>query len=138
MLDRRVTPPRVPPVSRVGFLSGLAVHQVRVGYDLRLIGSDSKWLDENEVQIVMEAPCLVTDPVGTEHHVNRENLGTLAALLALQSHTITEASADGGTLRAAFDDGSSLAVPPLDEYEAWRIEGPGKSLIVCLPGGELD
>jgi hypothetical protein len=85
----------------------------------------------------MEAPCLVTDPDGTESRVERGKLDTIPALLALQSHVITEVSHDGA-LRAAFDDGSTLAIPPLDEYEAWRIEGPGEKLIVCLPGGELD
>ena len=33
-------------MSPVGFLSGLSVHEVRVGYDVRLIANDAKWLDE--------------------------------------------------------------------------------------------
>lgn len=84
----------------------------------------------------MEAACLVTDPDGIEHRVERGKLDTIPALLALQSHVLTGVSHDG-TLRAAFDDGSTLAVPPLDQSEAWRIEGPGENLVVCLPGGEL-
>jgi hypothetical protein len=70
-------------VSPVGFLCGLTVHQVRVGYDLRLMSSDAKWQDENDVEIVMEAPYLVTDPAGTEHRVELDKLGTIPALLAL-------------------------------------------------------
>jgi Family of unknown function (DUF6188) len=124
-------------MSTVGFLSGLTVHQVRHGYDLRLIASDAKWLDRNDVEVIVEAPCLVTDPDGREHRVERDDLGTIPALLALQSRVITNASAEDGTLRAAFDDGSTLAVRPHDEYEAWHIEGPGDSGVVCMPGGEL-
>jgi uncharacterized protein DUF6188 len=124
-------------VSAVGFLSGLTVHQVRLGYDLRLISSDPQWLDENNVEVVIEAPGFVTDPDGTEHRIERGDLGTIPPLLALQSRVISEASADDGTLRVVFDDGGTLTVPPLDQYEAWRIEGPGESSIVCLPGGEL-
>jgi hypothetical protein len=123
----------VARVSPVGFLSGLTVHQVRVGYDLRLVS----WSDENDVEVVMEAPCFVTDPGGTEHRIEHDNLGTIPALLALQSRIITEVSADHGSLRAVFDDGSTLMVPPLDQYEAWRIEGPGDRGVVCMPGGEL-
>jgi hypothetical protein len=55
----------------------------------------------------------------------------------LQSKTIKEVSTDGGTLRATFGDGRTLAVPPLDQYEAWEIRGPGDQGIICLPGGEL-
>jgi hypothetical protein len=122
----------VPRVSSVGYLSGLTVHQVRVGYDLRLMSSDPKWLDENDAEIVIEAPCSVTDPGGTEHRIERGDPGTIPALLALQSRVITEVSADGGTLRAVFDDGSTLAVPPLDQYEAWRVERPGGQGVVCM------
>jgi hypothetical protein len=27
-----------------------------------VIASDAKWLDENDVEIFMQAPCVVTDP----------------------------------------------------------------------------
>ncbi|HLY87168.1 MAG TPA: DUF6188 family protein [Gaiellaceae bacterium] len=101
------------------------------------MSSDPKWLDENDAEIVIEAPCFVTDPGGTEHRIERGDLGMIPALLALQSHVITEVSADGSTLRTVFDNGSTLAVPALDQYEAWRVEGPGDQGVVCMPGGEL-
>ena len=50
----------------------------------------------------MDAPCLVTDPAQTEHRIERDELETIPALLALQSHTITDASADDGTLQGSF------------------------------------
>jgi len=78
-------------VSAVGFLSGLTLHQVRVGYDLRLMSSDPQWLDENNVEVVLEAPRFVTDPDGTEHRIERGDLGTIPPLLALQSRVISEA-----------------------------------------------
>ena len=39
----------------------------------------------------MDAPCLVTDPAQTEHRIERDELEAIPALLALQSHTITDA-----------------------------------------------
>jgi hypothetical protein len=33
-------------MSADGFLSGLTLHAVRLGYDLRLIASEAKWLNE--------------------------------------------------------------------------------------------
>ena len=128
---------RVTLVPQIGFLAGLKVHEIRGGYSLRLIVSDEKWLDENDVEIVMEAPCLVIDSGGAEHHVERDKLDTIPALLALQSLIIEKISAENGTLRAVFDDGSVLTVLPLDQYEAWRIEGPGDGGAVCMPAGEL-
>jgi hypothetical protein len=121
----------------VGFLSGLTVHQIRIGYDLRLVVSDAKWLDENNAEVVIEGPCLVTEPGGAESRVRLADPDSIPSLLRLQSRIIGKVSAEGGTLRAVLDDESALAVPPLDEYEAWRIEGPGDSLVVCMPGGEL-
>ena len=124
-------------MSPVGFLCGLTVHQVRVRYDVRLVASDATRLDENEVEIVMEGPCIVTDSGGAEHRVQLSDPESIPALFKLQSRIIRAASAEGGTLRAALDDGSTFAIPPLGAYEAWRIEGHGGDLVICMPGGEL-
>jgi hypothetical protein len=124
-------------VSAVDFLSGLTVHQIRVGYDLRLIVSDAKWSSENDAEVVIESPCTVTYPDGSELRVRLVDRETLPALLSFQSHGITDASGEAGTLRVVLDNGSTLVIPALAECEAWRIEGPGEHGVVCMPGGEL-
>lgn len=52
--------------------------------------------------------------------------------------TIESASAgDDGTLSVVVDDAGSLVVPPHPAFEAWQINGPDQSLVVCAPGGRL-
>ena len=113
------------------------MHQVRIGYDLRLVVSDPKWSDENEAQIVIEEPCVVTYPDGSEHGVQIAARETIPPLLTAQARRISEVSAEAGALRVVLDDGGKIVIPSSDEYEAWRIEGPGETSVVCLPGGEL-
>lgn len=122
-------------MSVVDFLSGLTVHRVCIGYDLRLLVGDEKW--QNDAVVVIEEPCVVTHPDGSERKVQISAPETIPALLAADPRLIVEVSEEGGALRIVLDDGCEIVIPPNDEYEAWRIEGPGDRGVVCMPGGEL-
>jgi Family of unknown function (DUF6188) len=64
--------------------------------------------------------------------------GISLPLVALVGRTVSAASADDGTLRLAFDDGSLLRCRPDPKYEAWEVVGGDpQALVICLPGGEL-
>jgi len=39
------------------------------------------------------------------------------------------------TLQIAFDDGSSIENPAMDEVEAWEVRGPGYVVAIAVPGG---
>jgi hypothetical protein len=44
---------------------------------------------------------------------------------------------NGGILRVQFESGDQIEAPPDPTYEAWELEGLGRLMVVCTPGGEL-
>lgn len=62
----------------------------------------------------------------------------VAAGLALFNTTVLSAVAfKSGRLRLVFDDGHMLGVAADPQYEAWTATGPGRMLVVSMPGGDL-
>lgn len=44
---------------------------------------------------------------------------------------------EDGTLILLFEDHISIVVHPLSKYEAWTVNGPAESVLVCTPGGNV-
>jgi hypothetical protein len=59
-----------------------------------------------------------------------------APLLSLMGVAVAgvEISSDGN-LRIAFENGDEIQVAPDPDYEAWELEGLGRLMVVCTPGG---
>ena len=101
-------------------LTGQTLANVDRDYTLRIYTREG-WL------IVVEGEVLVDDK------------DLAAALYGAIDKPITSFSiADDGVLTLAAGDAHIRATPDPD-YESWHVTGPGpgKQMVVCLPGGEL-
>lgn len=79
---------------------------------------------------VDEAEPVVVDPEGPPTG--------LAAVLGLLRLEITRVAAfKDGHLEADFASGTSVTVPPSDDYEPWEINAQSGARIVSTPGGSL-
>ncbi len=59
-----------------------------------------------------------------------------APLLALMGRTVARVYiARSGDLHIEFDDASTIHVPPDPDYEAWELDGLGRLMVICMPGG---
>jgi hypothetical protein len=114
----------------LGFLSGLKVHEIRVGYDIELIVSTADWGAGPVTEIQIEGPCVLRDPDRTEHRVKLSKPDSIPPLFRLHSRVINKAWEEGGAFLAAFDDGSLLGVPPdagrRERTVTWRLCGPDR------------
>ncbi|TVU66765.1 hypothetical protein FQP90_01070 [Paenarthrobacter nitroguajacolicus] len=62
----------------------------------------------------------------------------LGPALSIARSSVTAGIADDrGTLHLDFADGSAIAVPADEQYEAWTLNGPDGLLLVSTPGGSL-
>jgi len=88
-----------------------------------------------ETEVVIESGSRVTVD-GREHDLDPSDRGLLGPALALYPGTLVLAcAAPGGTLTLEFASGARIEVPADQNHEAWQVNGPGKRLIVCEPGG---
>jgi hypothetical protein len=86
-----------------------------------------------DFEIKIESPFTVTSQ-GRSHHCFEND--SLEPLLNIYPDSLVDTSLDAaGTLNLTFKSGVQLQVPPDPNYEAWQVVGPGKNLIVCVPGG---
>jgi hypothetical protein len=58
-------------------------------------------------------------------------------LLGLLNQAVEATIADNGQLTLRFAEGTTLTVPPDDQYEAWQLRDDTGLLIICTPGGGL-
>jgi len=110
---------------------------VNFQFSLALTGDDAV-VGDNDVVLCLEGGFTYRDSGGGAHELDPSaDRAGLGVALGLFPNAVTEATVNEGVLHLAFDDGSRVVVPPQDDYETWQISGPGTSLIVSLPGGEL-
>jgi hypothetical protein len=111
------------------------VTQIRVDYAFGL--SIDSWIHvriESAFTVERGGQVQSFDPAETQ---------TLAPLLRLHQAKVTEALArKDGVLTLTFDDGSTLTVPPDDQYEAFTVNGElppvrRRFMLAALPGGGL-
>lgn len=75
---------------------------------------------------------------GVRHHLSPRRPEELGPAIALYGKEVAFAEAsEDGRLLLGFQDGARLGVPADPLYEAWEIVGPGRTLIVSLPGGRI-
>lgn len=59
-----------------------------------------------------------------------------APLLSLMGAVVSAVEiSNGGDLTIEFESGHIIRVPPDANYEAWELEGLGRLMVVCIPGG---
>lgn len=86
-----------------------------------------------DFEIKIESPFTVTSQGRTSHCFENDSLGPL---LSIYPDALVDSNVDEvGTLNLTFRSGVQIQVPPDRNYEAWQVVGPGKNLIVCVPGG---
>jgi hypothetical protein len=91
-------------------------------------------LQFGEAEVVIESPFVVQEG-DLELTLDPGERRALGPFLGLYPNTLVEASVDAqATLRLSFSSGAVVTVPPDPHYEAWQVSGPGKSLVVCMPG----
>ncbi len=110
------------------------VTQIRVDYAFTLV------IDHYSIRI--NTP--FTFSRGDDHSKHDpEDPGTLAPLLTLHQATLREGVlSKDGVLTLSFRDGTTLTVPPNDQYEAWEATGELPPVtpsfqVIALPGGGL-
>ena len=117
----------------LGFLIGRDVSAITVNYQFSMTLTS----DEDAV-LCLEGAFTYRDSGGDVHDLDPSaDPARLGVALGLFPHTVVQAAVEQATLRLVFDDGSHVVAHPQDDYETWQIYGPGTSLIVSLPGGEL-
>jgi hypothetical protein len=119
-----------------------AMIRVRDGWTLKLAPCDLTYLrvdhqarlqfGESEVVIGSR---FVLQAGEVESFLDAEQRSALAPFLSLYPNTLTHASVDSqATLRLTFGSGATVTIPSDPQYEAWQVNGPGNSLVVCVPG----
>jgi hypothetical protein len=119
-------------------LEGLVVSQIAVDGALRLRlqpGLDAPPADA--VEVVVESTFVHRASDGSRSVCDPASQPpAVAAALGLVHRTLEWASvSEQGELALGFDDASGIVVWANPEFEAWQIVGPGRALVVCLPGG---
>lgn len=94
-----------------------------------------------DLQLRFEGELCVTleSPISTDQRATVEpcSLDGLAYLLPLLNATVTAAGAtEKGGLRLVFGP-TTLYCDADEHYEAWNYNGPGRALVVAMPGGDL-
>ncbi|MEV8238819.1 DUF6188 family protein [Microbacterium testaceum] len=112
------------------------------GGTVEFIGVDHRLtlrFSEGDV-VTIETEFALTRPGSTEVLLDPDgDKKALGEVLALFGRRVTGAEIAGHELRIAFDDSSSLRVPPHPAYEAWSYSGPTdpRTLVISMPGGDL-
>jgi hypothetical protein len=126
-------PDRHERVVDLGFLIGRDVSAITVNYQFSLTLTS-----DDDAVLCLEGAFTYRDSGGDVHDLDPSAYPvSLGVALGLFPHTVVQATVEQATLCLVFNDGSRVVVPPQDDYETWQISGPGTSLIVSLPGGEL-
>jgi hypothetical protein len=59
-----------------------------------------------------------------------------APLLSLLGEAVSRVEiSNGGNLTIEFTSGGRIEVAPDPKYEAWELDGLGRLIVVCIPGG---
>jgi hypothetical protein len=104
-----------------------------IGFEVQLEFSHA----DSYAAITLGGPFQLIGASGSIDDADPAHHETLAPALRLLRSQLSEvAIADPGVLTATFADGRSVIIGPGD-YEAWVFVGPGRSRVVCLPGGGL-
>jgi hypothetical protein len=99
---------------------------LRIDHQARLRFGEAEVAIESRFGMQIGDPELTLDP---------EKRSTLGPFLGLYPNTLVEASVDAqATLRLSFSSGAVMTAPSDPHCEAWQVSGPGKSLVVCMPG----
>ncbi|MGW0356281.1 DUF6188 family protein [Nocardia nova] len=114
--------------------AGQAISDVLVGFMVTVrIGESSEFELQIEGDIELRLGSGPVYRVDSENYEKRRK-----EIESLVGAVVVSARADeSGALTLELDSGTSLRVPPDDDYEAWSIAGPGGYRVVSLPGGEL-
>jgi hypothetical protein len=114
-------------------LEGREVTQCCVDYEMRF----RFWKADNDTAEVRLPRFRLREPDGTEHVLEVEkDRRALAPALDCFGKAVERALAwKDGRLELAFTDGTLIEVAPHEQFEAWQVTGPGRIMVVCLPGG---
>lgn len=114
-------------------LSGRAVDQITLDFDVRLEFSDGG----PQISLRIGVPFAVNID-GHDGVVDAERPKTLGAIVGMLRRTIADAWVlPDSSLALSLDDGSTVAVQPHPDFEAWAIHAEDGSRAICLPGGGL-
>jgi len=108
-------------VSRVAFTGSVRIE----------FSNASTYLLRCESGIALESKSGKYSMRGTPWEETMVELDQLIGLKVVESRV-----ADDGKLTIAFEDGSKLEALPDQQFESWQLSGPGRFLVVSLPGGE--
>jgi hypothetical protein len=89
------------------------------------------------LRLYLEGAFTLTEAGGREAYGGNDSGPTdFAPLLRLMGRAVQRVHiARTGDLRVELDAGAALHVPPDPDYEAWELDGLGKLMVICMPGG---
>jgi hypothetical protein len=117
-------------------LRGLLVVRVAVDRALRLALAAPDTPPADAVEVVVESAFVHRASDGSRRLCDPARPSSVAPALGALGRRVEWASvSEGSELTVGFDDASGLTVWPNPAVEAWQVVGPGRALVVCLPGG---
>jgi hypothetical protein len=93
------------------------------------------WGDDQDAAIRFSCDFVVRAADGTTHRLSTERLDGLAPILALANGTVRQATFDtNGNLTVVLEDGTVVEAANHPDDESWEVTGPGKILVIAMPG----